>query len=372
MTIPRTIHFIWLGNPQPRYESQALLGPNAIANHLYQDNLWQIKYWFDASHEDYFENQLNPRILRQPIDDFDIPGKREGIRSRSHNGLRRSVIETMRDLHRYQAYSAMKDLFELYILYFQGGFYFDTTTFVPDPTLFFQALAAESDRTLPQFVLNRPEVGYKHFKKIGGFEEFIGAEGFRFPEDKNRVVAVDFWAVAANKQDAFMKKSANRYVQRWKYISKAANSIKIFQQNGKLRRFAVANLIDWSVKDTFIQMYGEDVAQMNDRCFQAFSVDRFNSIFYTLKQRTDRHGKSYYEKKPKDWKRIGFQSHYEADYALYWKLFEDQNIRDLPAYIKLLRRIDAGLKVTRQAQFNAASWVDKYQFFKHSGQTWVN
>ena len=371
MTVSRTIHFIWWGNPQDRYETHAFLGPNRIANHLYQDTLWQVKYWFDAAHEDYFDNQLDPRILRQPIDDFDIPGKREGIRNRSYNSLRQSVIETLRDLNRYEAYSGMKDLLELYILYFQGGFYFDTTTFVPDPAEFFQALTAESN--LPQFVLNKPDVGYKYFKKIGANEKFIDLPNPPFPKTKKNAVAwVDFWAVAAGKHDSFMQKSAKRYVQRWKYISGAANDIKIVQQNGKLKRFVIANLIDWSVKDTFKQTYGGNLAKMNDRCFQAYSIDRFNMIFYRLKQKEDEHGRTFIAKEPKDWRRIGFQSAYDFDCDRYWKLFEDQKIGDLPGYIKLLRRIDAGLKVAQLAQFNAASWVDKYRFFKQSGQTWIN
>ena len=95
-------------------------------------------------------------------------------------------------------------------------------------------------------------------------------------------------------------------------------------------------------------------------------------IFYRLKQREDEHGRTFISKEPKDWRQIGFQSAYEDDRDRYWKLFKDQKIGDLPGYIKLLRRIDAGLKVAQQAQFNAASWVDKYQFFKQSGQTWIN
>lgn len=373
MTVPRTIHFIWWGNPQSKYENQAFWGPNRIANHLYQDHLWQIKYWFDAAHEDYFENQLNPRILRQPIDDFDIPGKREGFRNRSHNSLRQSVIETLRDLNSYKAYSAMKDLLELYILYFQGGFYFDTTTFVPDPSKFFQALALETERTLPQFVLNAPEVSYKYFKNIGSIEKYISIDGLPYPEDeKKKVVAVDYWAAAANKHDAFMQKASKRYVRRWKFISKTSNSIKIFQPNGRLKRPVIANLIDWSVKDTFIDRYGKNVAHMNERCFQAYSIDRYNAIFYTLKQSTDAQGRSFIEKKPRDWRRIGFQPVYETDRARYWKLFNDQNIDNLPTYIKFLQRIDTGLRATSQAQFKAGAWVDKYGFFKQSGQTWIN
>ena len=387
MTVPRSIHFIWWGNPcdQPsdqhpwegKYEDAAFLGPNRIANHLYQDDLWQVKYWFDAAHEDCFEDKLNPRIIRRPIDDFDIPGKREGFHNRSHNSLRQSVMETLRDLSNYHAYSAMKDLFELYILYLEGGFYFDTTTFVPDPTPFFQALAAESDRTLPQFVLNAPGVPYKYFKNIGSVEKFISSPGgWPYQKDiKNKVVAVDYWAAAANKHDAFMQKASKRYVQRWKYISNPRNNVKItkFKSEDRLQKLVVGHLIDWAVKDTFIQMYGKNVARMNERCFQAFDLKDYNKVFFRTKiaNGEDVFYDWHYDKK-NNVADINFDAEYKFDVGLYGKLLADQNITDGQTYRQFILRIDNALREARAAEFKAASWVDKYQFFKQSGQTWDN
>ena len=146
------LHFTWWGDPaahediqkRKKYLDAAFSGVNKLAG-LNHGN-WKLNYWFQAEHAETFERHLAPGVIRRPVVGFDPlsacnPGSTEVVDLREGQpDLAADLPRVLESLHFYRAYSAMKDLTELFTLYLEGGFFFDTTIFVPEARRFFYVL----------------------------------------------------------------------------------------------------------------------------------------------------------------------------------------------------------------------------------------
>ncbi|MCB0584717.1 MAG: hypothetical protein KDD06_05245 [Phaeodactylibacter sp.] len=288
------LHFIWWGDPaayeepqkRKKYLDAAFSGVNRLAGLNYGN--WKINYWFQAEHSETFNKHLSRGIVRRPIARFDplsacdatSPEVMAFLSNQPDMAARLSRV--LESLHFYKAFSAMKDLTQLFVLYLEGGFFFDTTIFVPEVRKFFAALEQES--VFPMFVLNNPSAGLNH--------PFHGITYIFFPgkldPPTRRVPAVEYWAMAARAQDEIILAGMEEYITRWMFIasgSGAGEEKRIIPEErnkycagDRLKDHVVGRLIDWSVKDGLVRAFGEDYESMERLCRQHWPTDQINEV----------------------------------------------------------------------------------------------
>lgn len=288
------IHFIWWGDPaaheglqkRKKYMDAAFSGVNRLAG-LNHGN-WKINYWFQAEHAETFNRHLAPGIIRRAMAGFSPlaacdPESPEALGFRAeYPDMAGNLPKVLESLRFYKAYSAMKDLTQLFVLYLEGGFYFDTTIFVPEARRFFDAL--EQETRFPMFVLNNPSAGPNHlFQQM----EYIHVP-YRITPPAQRVPAVEYWAMAAQAKDAVLFSSIEKYIARWMFIARgkgAGGALRIMPDeqgdycNGdKLKDHVVGRLVDWSVKDGLIQVFGADYESMEQHCRQHWPKDQIDEV----------------------------------------------------------------------------------------------
>ncbi len=298
------LHFSWWGNPvapedinrRKKYMDAAFSGVNRLAG-LNHGN-WKLNYWFQAEHFDIFDQHLSPNVIRRPITNFgplsacvpDSPEVREF--QEGHPDMAAALPKVLESLHFYKAYSAMKDLAELFVLYLEGGFFFDTTIFVPEARKFFEAL--EQETRFPVFVLKNPSAGLNH--------PFHGIAHIHYPgrldPPTHRVPAVEYWAMAAGAKDGVLFSSIGEYINRWMFIAReqsAGGLLRITEEErnkycdgNKLKDHVVGRLIDWSVKDGLVQIFKEDYERMEQHCRQHWPKDQIDEVA-RLMNNEDRH-----------------------------------------------------------------------------------
>ncbi|MCB0593532.1 MAG: hypothetical protein H6557_00885 [Lewinellaceae bacterium] len=288
------LHFTWWGDPaahediqkRKKYLDAAFSGVNKLAG-LNHGN-WKLNYWFQAEHAETFERHLAPGVIRRPVVGFDPlsacnPGSTEVVDLREGQpDLAADLPRVLESLHFYRAYSAMKDLTELFTLYLEGGFFFDTTIFVPEARRFFDAL--EQETRFPVFVLNNPSAGLNHpFHAINYIYYPV-----RLDPPTHQVPAVEYWAMAARAKNEVLLCSMKQYIQRWRFIAReqtAGGRLRITESERnkycdgqKLKDHIVGRLIDWSVKDGLVQVFGADYESMENHCRQHWPKDQIDEV----------------------------------------------------------------------------------------------
>lgn len=288
------IHFIWWGDPaahqdihrRKKHMDAAFTGPNKLA--MPTGSNLEVHYWFQAKHSATFNRYLRPGIIRRPIRSFDpltaCESDKPAVRAfRSEQAEKAKALpKVLESLHFYGAYSAMKDLTQLFVLYLEGGFYFDTTIFVPELRRFFDAL--EQETLFPLFVLNNPSAGPNHlFQQM----EYIHVP-YRINPPAQRVPAVEYWAMAARPKDAVLFSGMEQYIARWRHIARGKNEEGAWRilpeeqgnycKGDKLKGHVVGRLVDWSVKDGLIRVFGEDYGGMEQHCRQHWPKDQIEEV----------------------------------------------------------------------------------------------
>lgn len=288
------IHFIWWGDPaahqdihrRKKHMDAAFTGVNKLAGLNYGN--WKINYWFQSEHSEAFDKHLSPGIIRRPIRGFDPltaceADKPEARAFRNEQAdMAGALPKVLESLNFYGAYSAMKDLTQLFVLYLEGGFYFDTTIFVPEARKFFDAL--EREALFPLLVLNNPSAGPNHlFQQM----EYIHVPSRIIPPAQ-RVPAVEYWAMAARPKDAVLFSGMEQYIARWRHIARGKNAegaLRIMTEEqgdyckgDKLKDHIVARLVDWSVKDGLVRVFGEDYDGMERHCRQHWPKDQIEEV----------------------------------------------------------------------------------------------
>ncbi|WP_375769973.1 hypothetical protein NR798_03525 [Archangium gephyra] len=115
------VHFIWWG---PFNEEKCIAHPNAIADEL-NGTPHQLYYWCRIEDEPQFKRALRPRIKVVGIRMFQqLALSRTGIWNEPYC---KGALDVLKRLDRHKAFSAVKDLMSLLILYLHGGLYLDTT-----------------------------------------------------------------------------------------------------------------------------------------------------------------------------------------------------------------------------------------------------
>jgi hypothetical protein len=259
----RKIHFIWWGDPRgnEKYIDAAFSGPNSLAeNH----GNWRINYWFQAEHEKIFDPKgfqkkdfkkkgpqpgLHPAIIRRRISDRNIldasdlsPSEKRDFASK-HSNLTAFLPRVIQGLETFRAHSAIVDLLQMVILFIEGGYYFDTSIYVPDHQQFYTALANES--LSPRFV---EQGGSKPF----GFENRLDVSEPK-SSTEFQVPNFDYWVLFAKPRDTILKSIIDMYLIRCAYggIKDKGEHVSEYylNKNRKLMDIIVGRLIAHSVWD---------------------------------------------------------------------------------------------------------------------------
>lgn len=387
MAIPKTVHFFWWGNPGEKYRDHAITFVNKLAE--LKPDQWRINYWYDSRQEQYFAPKLHKNIARNPITDFELPGEKEVGKT-----LYANTRKVLKSLEKYNAYSAVKDLFEFYILYVQGGFHFDTTTLVPVPNRFFSCL--NSENTSPQFVANNVETTLPYFAKLDArLEQLIGSHNFHPSTWKNvaRVPALEYWSVSADMGDGLMLACLKRYVARWLFIEGRMNPRK--WQTGidptkpkdpdRLTDLAIGRLVDWSAKDAFIGRFGNNFDAMLAHCYQKSGLNSYYKLYGAPSKRKletvlggGSDDKSGARQTPTD-------EAIEQEYDLLLgkspktqgrasphivQLFKETNINNWQDFRAFLEVIHEAIEAAGGVEFRPGSWSPRYEVLKQSGGVW--
>jgi hypothetical protein len=220
----RHVHFIWWGNPKP--DSEHFTAAQQAQTQL-----------VTASN---VVRGLNFRFYRdldaQNLDEFAIDGMdTDMVRlATSGNILRTTELEeyeqrfsnVMLSLQHYKAFSAMKDLFMLAVLYRYGGHYFDTTCSFADPSDVPHRLVNPPAPKFPCLPLKKGGKCEVVQRKILETAVFWSAErsvtGTIRPFDSGNVESVmenygpriDFWAAYAPRGHLATKVSIQSYLAR--------------------------------------------------------------------------------------------------------------------------------------------------------------
>ncbi len=147
-SVKTKIHFIWWGNPQTDdQKSSATAMPNLMSSMIPAQGQHTVMYWRQYGD---FNGELNPAIELQ-----EIRSSAEILLDTSMWYGRGILIDSIvNSLTQYHAYSAVKDLLSLLVLYKHGGYYFDTTITVNPLVRDAQILRNLLDYSEPRIVLN--------------------------------------------------------------------------------------------------------------------------------------------------------------------------------------------------------------------------
>lgn len=189
------VHYVWWGDPQTaEHRANATQTPNAMAAQRAT-----VRYWRQAG---AFSGVLDPNIEDRPIARLsDL--LRGGDGRPMHSGLMgRGIMldNIVATLAHYRAFSAVKDLVSLCVLYREGGYYFDTTTALLAAPASIPGRLVPHDR--PRLARTKPAPGYKgyfyFFLHDRGIEATLAAQ--MVPEEVPGVVksvGYDVWAMYA-------------------------------------------------------------------------------------------------------------------------------------------------------------------------------
>ncbi|EPX61979.1 hypothetical protein D187_009882 [Cystobacter fuscus DSM 2262] len=116
------IHFIWWG---PVRGPECYATPNAIAR--YSGLFHKLKFWCRAEDRQAFRQVLDTRIEIIGINKsfLQLAQNQRGLLAQKDF---QDATWVLHELNRHKAFSAVKDLLSLLVLYTQGGIYLDTTT----------------------------------------------------------------------------------------------------------------------------------------------------------------------------------------------------------------------------------------------------
>jgi len=114
------IHYIWWGNPRTvEHQRSASSTPNAVMRLV--QGTHTVKYWRQQCR---FGAMLSLNIQQEEI----VSAANILANTPMWAGRGIMIDGIVETLARYTAYSAVKDIISLLVLYSQGGYYFDTTT----------------------------------------------------------------------------------------------------------------------------------------------------------------------------------------------------------------------------------------------------
>ncbi len=211
----RKIHFIWWGNPagNPRYKAAAIDGPNELAQQIDKQSSWAINYWYQQEHHGFFDQVLHPEIVRRPIADrnvlaaSDLTVAEQSEFRDDHPDMVASLPRVMQGLTHFNAYSAVVDLLQMVVLYMEGGYYFDTTVYVPDSDVFLIELATE--KISPRLI----EQGGS---KSAGFENYLNAARQQSSQEFH-VPNFDYWVLYSKPGEKIVASMVKNYLMRCFY-----------------------------------------------------------------------------------------------------------------------------------------------------------
>jgi hypothetical protein len=211
------IHFIWWGDPtgqfteaKVEYAQLATQTPNEMAEMLAENDRFEIIFWLQEAYAHRFD--LASSIRKEPSSQILEVLGRSAIDF--DENWRTSLQRVINSLYQHNAFSAIKDLMSLIILYAHGGYYFDTTVKVdPDNQHIFLNGLHEYDS--PR-VVGRGK-GRIHYHQIG----LMTANAILLGRDVDAedipilaVPAIDVWAMYSPKGHESVKLMLLSYVSR--------------------------------------------------------------------------------------------------------------------------------------------------------------
>jgi hypothetical protein len=206
-----TVHFIWWG-PSRGDDSNKTPSDVALA---FRGTQHSVKFWCKAENREEFATQLVGSTLPLTVESCssvpEIVGEALYATNRQLFDQAQLVLTS---LDAAKAFSAIKDLISLVILYRHGGYYLDTTTF-PDleaHTRLADAVGHPPDS--PRMVQLSDGPATRHVPGLQTGRSIVSGKDPRAMVDEFFVPLVDVWAMYSPPQDPTILLAIQSYVSR--------------------------------------------------------------------------------------------------------------------------------------------------------------
>lgn len=224
-----TIHYIWWGPSVDAFD------PTAVREVAHQTiGLSMIQVWCHKSTQprmsELLSGFINIRVNGLPdhgiLPSWIATKKMQEWESLLNADLAKSTSNVITHLTQYKAYSAVKDLLMLVLLYVEGGYYLDTTTFMAPKSLVIAASIHGQAKTLEQalgaleFGIDRARRYIPRFPRIGNLRQWdpLASKDPRrlmtsgVTNDVVMVADVDAWAAWSDRQSPYILHMLEDYV----------------------------------------------------------------------------------------------------------------------------------------------------------------
>jgi hypothetical protein len=275
------IHFIWWG---PNRGDDCTETPNDFARSFLSH---EIVYWCKAEHQKSFEQDLSRRIRTRACDSVrDILGEGPG-----EDPFLKDIDDILYGLVEAKAFSALKDILSLIILWKHGGYYFDTTTRVASSYVLHKyahdagveaATLMNALKEPPSAVrlalLDDGDTFHLPFLQTGRAIESGGDP--RPALDGSKVPLVDVWAMYAPAGDTTIRLALDSYISRCNRmgLNRGGHPSNFDQldgtqtMQGPYRDDLIGNLIIRAIYDALLTLCDGDGDRIASYCWPAVSL----------------------------------------------------------------------------------------------------